>query len=329
MIKISIKIITPARLHLGQIDLNGSHNRMFGGLGVAIDQPNVQLEIRASDTLQVTGLSCREVEKLALQFYTFTNLTPAASIEVVSVIPAHVGLGSGTQLAMAVGMGLAKHHNLPMKEEEMARLMDRGGSRSSIGLGSFIKGGFLVDGGRRVSKEGPKQGNPTYIPPIIARHRFPEDWKFVVAIPDKIQGLHGQEEMKTFQEMDPMPPEMVGTISWVVLMKLLPALVEEDIVSFGEALNQMEEQLDIYFRPVQEETPAHKMSTYLIQEMKKRGALCSGQSSWGPTVYGLVRKSQAASLEQKVKDLLQGTGQVFVASVKNQGATFTSLNSHK
>lgn len=150
-----------------------------------------------------------------------------------------------------------------------------------------------------------------------------------MAIPDKIQGLHGQEEMKAFQEMEPMPPEMVGTISWLVLMKLLPALVEEDIVSFGEALNQMEAQLDIYFRPVQEETPSNKISSYLVKEMKKRGALCAGQSSWGPTVYGLVRKGEAASLEKKVKDLLQGTGQVFVASVRNKGATFASSKSHK
>ena len=314
---------------MGQIDLNGGLNRMFGGLGVAIDHPNVQLEINPSDTLQVTGVSCGEVEKLALQFYTITNLTPAAHIEVTSVIPSHVGLGSGTQLAMGVAMGLAKCHGLDLREVEMARLMDRGGSRSSIGLGAFIQGGFLVDGGRRVSTYGPKQGDPAYIPPITVRHRFPESWKFVVAIPDKIQGLHGQEEMNAFQKMKPMPPEMVGTISWLVLMKLLPALVEEDIISFGEALNQMEAQLDIYFRPVQGDTAANKMSSYLVREMKKWGALCAGQSSWGPTVYGLVRNSEAGSLEKKVKELLQGSGRVFVASVRNQGATFTKLKSDK
>ncbi len=47
-----IYVKTPARLHLGLVDLNGDLGRIFGGLGVAIDQPNVVLEARKSPSVE-------------------------------------------------------------------------------------------------------------------------------------------------------------------------------------------------------------------------------------------------------------------------------------
>ena len=44
MMKVYVK--TPARLHLGLIDLNGDLGRLFGGLGVAINCPNFVLEAK-------------------------------------------------------------------------------------------------------------------------------------------------------------------------------------------------------------------------------------------------------------------------------------------
>ena len=41
-------------LHLGLIDLNGDLGRTFGGLGVAIDHPNVILEAEKSQILKVS-----------------------------------------------------------------------------------------------------------------------------------------------------------------------------------------------------------------------------------------------------------------------------------
>lgn len=139
---------------------------MFGGLGVAIDKPHVQLEIKASDTLRVTGLPCQEVEKLARQFYTSINQPPAANVEVISVIPAHVGLGSGTQLAMAVGMGLAKHHGLTIKEAEMARLMDRGAVGPASGWVLLSREDFWWTGAERFPAEGPNKEIPPIFPPL-------------------------------------------------------------------------------------------------------------------------------------------------------------------
>ncbi len=39
-----IVVKTPARLHLGMLDLNGELGRRFGSIGVAISRPNVVVE---------------------------------------------------------------------------------------------------------------------------------------------------------------------------------------------------------------------------------------------------------------------------------------------
>ena len=51
-----VLVKTPARLHLGLIDMNGDLGRMFGGLGVAIDHPNVIIEAKRSEKFTVTGI---------------------------------------------------------------------------------------------------------------------------------------------------------------------------------------------------------------------------------------------------------------------------------
>jgi beta-ribofuranosylaminobenzene 5'-phosphate synthase len=52
---IKVYVKTPARLHLGLIDLNGDIGRIYGGLGVALDHPNVILETQKSKPLTVSG----------------------------------------------------------------------------------------------------------------------------------------------------------------------------------------------------------------------------------------------------------------------------------
>ena len=46
-----VLVKTPARLHLGLIDMNGDLGRMFGGLGVGIDHPNIIVEVQNSRKL--------------------------------------------------------------------------------------------------------------------------------------------------------------------------------------------------------------------------------------------------------------------------------------
>src|SRR5512137_2926528 len=84
-----------------------------------------------------------------------------------SNIPAHVGLGSGTQLALAVGTALAQLGGLKLSVTELSSIMKRG-VHSGIGIATFQHGGFVVDGGH------PVVDSHQALPPVLFRHPVPE-----------------------------------------------------------------------------------------------------------------------------------------------------------
>ncbi|MBN1245706.1 kinase [Candidatus Bathyarchaeota archaeon] len=308
-----VYVKTPARLHLGLIDLNGDLGRLFGGLGVGINRPNVVLEAERSETLAVTGEKTEQVKTLAKRFLETYNIKGNASINVKQVIPEHAGLGSGTQLALAVATSLAKLFNVKASVPELAGTMGRG-QRTSVGTTIFAQGGFVVDGGKNTSKNS--------FPTTIFRQPFPQDWGFVVAVPNVNKGLAKNEETAAFKALAPMKTEDAGKMCRLTMMKLLPALVERDIKSFGEALTQIQIVIGDHFAEVQGGTYSSPAATEGIALLQKLGAYGAGQSSWGPAFYGLTQKEEAKEIELKVKTFLRKSvgGQVFVAKANNRGA---------
>ena len=308
-----VYVKTPARLHLGLIDLNGDLGRLFGGLGVGIDRPNVILEAQRSEKLAIAGEKTEQVKTLAERFLETYSIKSSASIQVKQVIPEHAGLGSGTQLALALATALAKLFGVKASVQELAEVMGRG-KRTSVGTTIFDQGGFVVDGGKSTSEK--------RFPATIFRQPFPQDWRFVVAIPDVNKGLAKSEETAAFKALSPMKAEAAGRMCRLTMMKLLPALVERDIKSFGEALTQIQIVIGDYFAEVQGGTYSSQTATEGIALMQKLGAYGAGQSSWGPAFYGVTQKEKAKEIQLKVKAFLsKGVGgQVFVAKANNRGA---------
>jgi len=294
--------------------------RFFGGLGVAVDTPNFVLEAEKSETFSVTGNKSERTAHFAKQFLETYNLTSNIKIHVKQVITEHIGLGSGTQLALAVASALAKLFDVKVSLQELSLSMGRM-KRTGVGTAVFGQGGFVVDGGKQT-----KNGTvvPESLPPLIFRQPFPENWKFVVALPDVKKGLAKTEEKTAFANAPPMPAQVVGTVCRLIMMKLLPALVDLDIKSFGEALTRIQVVVGDCFADVQGGTFSSLEATQTINFMKTNGAYGVGQSSWGPAVYGLVNgNSQAKQLQHEVTNFLNnnGGGQVFVANPNNTGAT--------
>jgi len=310
---VKVYVKTPARLHLGLIDLNGDLGRLFGGLGVGIDRPNVILEAQWSERLAVTGEKTDVVKTLAKRFLDAYDIKANASINVKKSIPEHAGLGSGTQLALAVATALAKLFDVNASIRELAKAMGRG-QRTSVGTTIFERGGFVVDGGKNVSKDS--------FPATIFRQPFPKEWVFVVAIPNVEKGLARDEETAAFAGMSPMLAEDAGKICRLTMMKLLPSLIERDIKSFGEALTQIQTIIGGYFAVAQGGTYSSLAATEGTALMRKLGAYGVGQSSWGPAFYGLTQKDEAQKIQLKVQAFLRNSvgGQVFTAKANNRGA---------
>ena len=153
----SLRIITPSRLHMSLIDLNASIGRVDGGIGLAIKEPKIVLEARESERLIVKGgrESIRErAEIVAKKVIEAFNIKEKIEMTIREDYPSHVGLGSGTQISLAVAKAIAEIYDFNYSVRELARIVGRGGT-SGIGVAAFEGGGFILDGGHS-TKEKPE-----------------------------------------------------------------------------------------------------------------------------------------------------------------------------
>ncbi len=310
-----VYVKTPSRLHLGLIDLNGNLGRMFGGLGVGIDKPNSIIEAETADAFTVTGQEPQLTTQLTNRFFEAYKTSPNVHIHVKQAIPSHSGLGSGTQLAIAIATALAKLKGIKATIPQLAIAMGRA-HRTGVGTAIFQHGGFVVDGVK-------KTGQDSSFPPLIYRQPFPDEWRFVVAVPNVKKGLCSSEETSAFNKLPPMQEGEVAKICYLTMLKLLPALAEKDIESFGEALTAIQIVTGNYFAHVQGGTYSNKEVADTLEFIESLGVYGFGQSSWGPAVYGIVKQDQAKPALKKLKGYLAKNfgGEAFIAKANNKGAT--------
>ncbi|MEO0422343.1 MAG: beta-ribofuranosylaminobenzene 5'-phosphate synthase family protein [Pseudomonadota bacterium] len=276
----AVEVLAPARLHMGFIDPAGTAaGRRFGSVGMALDQPHTRVLVSAGDSLQVSGAEAPRATRYARALLDHLSMAHRVSVEVVEAMPAHAGLGSGTQLALALGAALAAQAGRPLSAARTASLLDRGG-RSGIGVGAFEQGGFLVDGGKAAS-EGTVEP-----PPIIARAEVPSAWRVVLVFDQAFRGLSGERERTAFRELAQRSPPGVHEHATLVLMGMLPALAEANLRTFGEAITELQERVGDHFAPAQGGRFASPAVTEALAWMRAREIHGVGQSSWGPTGFG-------------------------------------------
>ncbi len=319
-----VYVRTPSRLHFSLIDMNGELGRIDGSLGLAISYPNVVLEASKGENIEAEGKERVLVKRLASMFLTHFKIRSGAHIEVKSTIPRHVGLGSKTQLSLAVAGALSRIYGTESTVRELAITMKRGGT-SGIGVAAFEKGGLVLDCGHSFGRFGekksflPSSASKAKPPSVLVRYAFPEDWYFVVAIPHIRRGSHGEEEVRVFRKRCPINAAYVGKACRIVLVKIIPALLERDIESFGSGLSQLQ---DAGFASATKDL-MHPLVRRCIRFMLKNGAYGAGQSSFGPATFGLVQgENEAAKLKDLVTHFLEGRSGAFVfyASAHNDGA---------
>jgi len=309
-----IQVVTPSRLHITLIDLNGALGRIDGGVGLTLNYPSIRINAKKDAQLSVSGTTefAERIKSAASAVLTQYNINGVA-IDVVQEYPNHVGLGSGTQVALAVGTAISELYDLNLNPTTIAKLTGRGGT-SGIGVAAYEFGGFLVDGGHKGKTEFlPSSASGKFGPgPIIARHFFP-DWAIVLAIPN-LRGASDKREIDVFQKQCPLPLNEVQELCHVILMEMLPAVVEHDIESFGRSIDRVQ---TIGFK--RRELELQPFCAHLVQFMRENGAIGAGMSSFGPVVYGITDGKQ---LEKAVRSYLNDTigGKVRAVKAQNTGA---------
>jgi beta-ribofuranosylaminobenzene 5'-phosphate synthase len=308
----SVFVEAPARLHFGVLDLGGKLGRCFGGLGAAIPSPSLLLEVQPAEGISGAGPDSDRAVEFARRWLAYQQLDTGAHLIVHRAIPSHSGLGSGTQLGLGVARALAELHGMPADPVELARATGRG-KRSAIGTWTFALGGFIVEGGRRPGSDA--------VAPLLARFPVPAEWRCVVAVPEGGRGLSGEAEARAFEQLPAPPDREVERVAHLVLMQLLPALVEADLPSFGQALSMVQRITGAWFAAEQGGIFAPGPTEQLVAEMATLGAAGVGQSSWGPAAYGLVGSEQvSATMARHLANLLGNSGRVYEGGFAAAGA---------
>ncbi len=310
-----VHVVAPSRLHMGFLDLGATLGRKFGGIGLSLDKPETRFSIQRSGTRRVTGQQ-QEAKRIALTIGKLRNLfdlTHDYHVDVTDLIPAHSGLGSGTQIAVALGMGLARLEGHKISTRELASKLGRG-ARSAIGIAAFDSGGFIIDGGR-----GPK----TVIPPILMQTKFPEDWRVLLVLDHRTKGVHGANEQKAFSTLPPLPGDEFARVCHLALMQLAPGLIERDIDAFGTAISEIQRIVGRQFAPAQAGSAWTSPAVgEMIERLHDAGAVGIGQSSWGPTGFAFVPSTSVADrlYHRFVADATSEGLELMIVAGRNSGA---------
>jgi len=283
-------------------------------VGLAIEGPGYEIFAEKSEGLEVLGpeRDAEQARKIAEKVIQIYNIPHQVKINILESIPMHVGLGSTTQLTLAVATAITKLFGAKASSVELAEKMGRG-KNSGVGTYAFMEGGFIVDGGI-------KKGN---FPPLIFRHDFPEEWHFVIVTPEIERGLDEKTEEELFKQIT-ASPDIARRICHSLVMKMLPSIVERDIEGFGKVLTEVQRLVGGAFSSYQGGVFGSRVASDIVNRMLKDGAYGAGQSSWGPTVYGLVDgKAQAEEFKERILEFLKGKN--YKASLKvvrsnNRGA---------
>lgn len=317
----SVTVTTGARLHFGPLAAAGSTGGKFGGVGMMVTAPGFVVSAQAANRDEFYGDqdACERVAEFVRNVRRSCPQAAAAPpirIDVAQGIPSHAGLGSGTQLGLAVSRVFSElSGEQDVAIETLARRAGRG-LRSAIGLHGFALGGFLVDGGRAASGE---------LGTLVSRIEFPADWRLILAAPPSSTGLSGAAEQQAFAAQPPMPKSLTAELCRIALMDWLPGLIEADFERVSSAMYEFGLRVGEFFEPAQGGVFANPRMTQLVREVRHRGLAGAAQTSWGPTIGLLCEDSQSAQgiIDDLSRDHRWSDCRFVLTAPLNRGAAIT------
>jgi beta-RFAP synthase len=325
-----IRVRAPSRLHFGLLSPGGGEGpwpnregeavlprRQFGGVGLMVREPGVEVSAIPAEEWSAEGPLAGRALATARRIAGCVHAAGRPlRLRVEAAAPGHVGLGTGTQLGLAVARALTAAWGVEATAEELARWSGRG-LRSALGVHGFERGGLLVEAGKR-SAEG--------LAPLAARVEFPSEWRLLLAIPPDtgVAGLHGREEREAFAHLAEEPNALARTdaLCRLALLGILPAVAERDLSAFGEALYDFNRRAGEAFAAVQGGIYSGPEVAELVAFLRKHGVRGVGQSSWGPAVFAVLGDAeQAADLAGRVRTYFGlEPSRVWVTEACNRGA---------
>ncbi len=325
----SVTVAAPSRLHFGMFSFGQPGLRQFGGVGAMISTPGTRVSVRPADRFSVSGPHCERAHRFAM--LVFAGLRQRGLLDIDTVAPRgllqvehapreHVGLGLGTQLGLSIAAALcATYSSPPPSAVELARLIGRT-ARSAIGTHGFDLGGMLAEAGKRASDA---------ISPLLARVELPAEWRFLLIVPRQATGLAGSDEQRAFSRLPAVPLATTDRLLREAMLHLLPAALEAEFDAFSASLFRFGQLAGSCFASAQGGAYAGERTTAVVAQLRQMGLEGVGQTSWGPTVFGVCQSEQdACGRLAGVQSWLAEMGEsdeyeCLVSAPVNHGATIT------
>ena len=304
-------VTTTARLHFGFLDPSGRGKDPFGSFGLSIDRPRTKLTLEAAPDFTVSGAERDRVERYLRSIAEICGVRQAYALRIEEAIPPHAGLGSGTQLALAVGSAFAAVENIRLSPQEIAARLQRG-ARSGIGIATFAQGGAVLDAG-------PCQGK---LPELVACVPFPPHWRVLLILDASYSGLAGASERAAFEILPNFPESESEALRQRITERALPALAAGDFKTFCEEIGYLQSCMGSYYAPVQGGAYASPRVSRVLDWLRSKGLTGLGQSSWGPTGFAFASsEAEGGALLQEAQARHSRPGLSFsLAQGNNEGA---------
>lgn len=316
-----IDITTGCRLHFGLICNRPHAAWRFGGLGVMLQQPAWRLSVTPitadADRIDARGDVAGRIRDFLSRIRSHQNVT-SLEIEVHQNLAFHTGLGSGTQLGLALSAAIEvlTHRRLQEDPFQLAQLADRA-ERSAIGTIGFVRGGFLVDHGQ-------SQGNS--IGRRVDRIAVPDAWRFVLVHPVDSQGLSGEKERAFFGQRVHMPQTLIDDLAQQIETQIAPAIREDRFEQFASSLEHYGQTVGAFYAGEQGGVFSHPAMTQLVSHLRSSGISGMAQSSWGPLIaVPAGSHGQAEEIVRLIPNAIDECSlNVSISEPLNTGATIRS-----
>ena len=275
--KKSFTIDSPARLHLGFMELNNKNSRVFGSIGLAISNFKFKQSIEFNKDFDVVcddkniKLRIEEIVKLFSKNYKIKK----CRLTVSNFIPLHKGLGSGTQISLSTGFLMSSFNNLNLSIENISKFLRRG-QRSGVGVETFKSGGFIIDTGKLKGSISPPQK--------LIDIKWPKDWQIILITSTNVSGFHGKKESSEFAKLTNVSSKFAKENCFNLLMKIIPGLLENDFNAFANGIQKIQENMSEIFYGNKNNYSNQSISK-IFKFVREKKYIGFGQSSWGPTGF--------------------------------------------
>lgn len=317
MIEQNISILCPARIHFGLFSVSAHESFRFGGAGMMVDEPAIELQARPAEKWTVIGKHSDLIRKYSIRW--FAEFGHAASdyesldqfpleVELKRFPKRHSGFGSGTQIAFSVARLLFESAKIDVPETSViAKALNRG-RRSAIGSHGFEIGGVLVDRGIANSED---------LSPLISRTEFPTGWRIVLITPQESTGSHGKLENVAFEEMTGKVQSNRDRLFRLCNQEIIPAIADGDYDRLGKPLFDFNRSSGQYFSDYQHGCYHDQACKTIVNHVQNFGIHAVGQSSWGPCIFAITKTSESAN------ELVKYLKQVYPQANENAKIEFT------